>query len=110
MLDRVKDDGIDVSPWVRDVVVVALWLPLIFVLLGIGIGILGIGVRTALHGDLPALGGFAGAVDPTLAVLGAAGAIGYVYLILANATLGTDNVEAAQDQAQEIEDDLTDGN
>jgi len=95
-----------VSPRVRDAVVVLLWTPIILILLGIGVGgcvaLVGIGYSLATSGRVPDLGGLAGAVDPTLAVAAVLGAVGYLYLILANETFGTDTVEAAQEQAEDI--------
>jgi hypothetical protein len=101
-----------VSPRVRDAVVVLLWAPVVLILLGIGIGgfvaLVGVGYSLATSGRVPDLGGLAGAVDPTLVAVAILGAIGYLYLILANETFGTETVEAAQEQAEDIKGEVED--
>lgn len=101
--------NISIDPRVRDAIVILLWAPVVLILLGIGVGafiaIIGIGYTLATSGSAPDLGGLAGAVDPTLVAVATLGAIGYLYLILANETFGEDTVEAAQEQAKDIKDE-----
>lgn len=89
--------NIDVDPQVRNGIVIALWLPLVLVLLAIGIGAVGIAARLAASGDVPV-----GEIPVGETELVAAGAaLAWLYLTLLNATLGTETVEAAQGQLQE---------
>ena len=103
------DNG-TVSPTVRDAIVTALWLPLIIILWGLAIGlataVVGVGYALATSGTVPDLGWLAGAIDPTLVALAIAAGVGYLYLMLANETFGTATVEAAQDQAEDIADEV----
>lgn len=105
------DDNGTVSPTVRDAIVAFLWAPVIIILwglaLGIALGVGGIGWTLATSGRVPDVGGLTSAVDPTLLALGIAGGVGYLYLMLANETFGTDTVEAAQEQAEDLEDDVS---
>lgn len=109
--------NIAVHPRVRDAIVILLWAPVVLILLGAGIGtfiaMIGVAYTLAVSGRVPEFGGLAGAVDPTLLAVAALGAVGYLYLILANETFGEDTVEAAQEQAEDIKDeaeDTMDGN
>jgi hypothetical protein len=105
-------DADTVSPTVRDAVVIALWLPPIVILVSlataIGIATVGMAWTLATSGTIPDVGGIAGTVDPTLAVVAVGGAVGYLYLILANETFGTDTVEAAADQAEQATESIDD--
>jgi len=97
-----------VSNWVQDAVVVALWIPPILVLFGISIAILGVGVRTALHGSVPDLSGLGGAVDSQLVLLALGGAIGGLYWLLARATFGGETVDESVESAGEAADQVDD--
>ena len=106
MLDKLRSPDADVSQWVTDLVVIALWTPLILVLLGLALGIVGLGVQLATGGIPPSsLAAIGTAVNPTLVVLGLAVGVGYLYLLLANETFGTETVEATTEQAQELADE-----
>jgi len=94
-----------VSPWVRDLVVLALWIPPILILVAVGIGAVGVAIQIAQGQSIP-LGSVTDALPPSMIATGAAVAVGYLYLILANETFGTETVEAAQDQAEDAQEDM----
>jgi hypothetical protein len=104
MLENVRN-SIDAHPLVRNAIIVALWLPLVLVLNGAGVALLGLAWYVARTGDVsPLIRLFAG-VD-RLAALAVGGFIAYLYLVLANATFGTEDVDAALDQAQEASEEV----
>lgn len=108
MMERFQDGGIQASQWVVNVVVMALWVPLIAVLWGAGIAVAGIGYQVAV-GEISVTGvgdALTSAINPTLALLVVGGAVGYLYLTLAVITFGEGSVEASTEQATEIADQL----
>lgn len=112
------DFGSNISQSTRDLVVKLLWIPPIIVLFAGSVAIAGVllavavfTVRWAATGAVPKVAGLAGAIDPTLLVLGAgvvAYALGRLYLALANETFGRDTMEAAAEQQAELADELED--
>lgn len=110
LLDDALDqaDDANVSNWVQDIVVIALWIPPILVLFAIAISMLGIGVRTALYGDLPDFSGAGGVLDSELALLGLGGVIIGLYWLLARATFGGKTVDDAVDSGVEAADKIDD--
>lgn len=101
LLSREKDTSVYLG--VKNALIVAFWMPVVMVLWAVGIAALGLSVRLAMYGDLPELGE-ASAIDPSLLVLGAVGALGYFYLLLANETFGSESVETAKEQADDFKD------
>jgi len=103
--DEARD--MDVRGRVRSFVVVALWLPVIIILFGVSVATTAFLVRYALFGALPDLSAAAGgAVDPSLVALGGLGALAFLYLVLARVTFGGKQVEAAQDQFEQVADEV----
>lgn len=97
----------DVNGRVRSVVVVALWLPVIILLFGVSVATTAFLVRYALFGALPDLSAVSGgAVDPSLVALSALAALAFLYLVLARVTFGGETVEAAQDQFEQVADEI----
>lgn len=99
-------DDDTVSPWVQDLVVIALWLPPIILLIGTSVAVAGLGVQLALAGEVPDLSWLTGVADPTVVALAGAGAVGYLYFVLLTQTFGADTVESATDQATDAIDDI----
>lgn len=100
-------EGSKVHPFVKNAVVVALWLPLVAVLWAIGIASVWLAYRIGRYGTLPETGSLAAALpDSQLGVLGLILAIGYLYLLISNVTFGSDAVESTTEQAQEIRDEV----
>lgn len=109
LLSRSRDSSVIVG--VKNFVVVMLWLPVLFILWGLGIGAAVLAVRTGLNLNVTQFASFNPSVDPTTGLLGAAailGAIGFLYLVLMNVTFGISTVEKTQDQAEDIKDVLDD--
>jgi len=106
-------DPSTVSPTTRDRIVMALWTPVILMLLGIGagVGLLAVAVGVfallvAVRGD--SAGMFAdvasavgGSVDVGLAVTLIVGAIVVLYVMLARETWGDEPVDKTLNQAEE---------
>jgi ABC-type proline/glycine betaine transport system permease subunit len=109
-LDRLTSEADDasVSNWVQDFVVVALWIPPILILFGIAIAILGVGVRTALYGDLPDLSGVGTALDSQTALLALGAAILGLYWLLARTTFGGETVDQSVESGVEAADQIED--
>lgn len=95
-----------VSPWVRDLVVIALWLPVIILLVGTSIAVAGLGVQVARAGTIPDLSWLTTVADPTVVVMGVGGAVGYLYYVLLTQTFGAETVEEATEQATDAIDDI----
>lgn len=103
-----------VSQATRDRIIFALWLPLILVLngaalaaVGLGIGLLGLGVRMAIRGELPDpsafgdISGIGAIAEDRMFLLGIAVAILGLYWLLANATFGSGTVQDSIQTAEE---------
>lgn len=102
--------GVEIHKSVQTLIIFLLWSPLIMVLNGAAAGaflaLTGIGLRIYQTGQIPNLEGISMPVNPTLLTLGVMAFFGFLFLILANATLGTSNVNSAFDQGQEIQDEV----
>lgn len=105
-----------VSKRVRDGIVVALWIPVVLVVCSLGLGfaiaVLGVALSVATAGTVPEMGWLTGVIDPSMVMLALGAAVwGLVrlYLMLANETFGTSTVEAAQEQADELQEDVQRG-
>ena len=106
MLDTVKQSNITVHPAVRNIVILALWGPLVVVLWSAALAVAGLAYHVARTGDVGGLARLAGAVDPTVAVIVGGAVAAYLYLALAIATFGeevvNDTTETATDVAEEV--------
>lgn len=96
------DDDRTVHPHVRDAVVLALWIPPILILIAIGLAAVGLAWQIVQGRPVP-LGDVGDAVPPSLLVSGAVVAVGYLYLMVANETFGESTVEAATEQAEDLQ-------
>jgi hypothetical protein len=103
------DNDSTVSPLVRDVVVFALWIPPILILIAIGVAAIGLAWQIVQGKSVP-VDVLTDAVPPSILVTGAVVAVGYLYLMLANETFGTETVEDTLDQAQETADKVQNDN
>ena len=98
-----RGTGSQAHPWVKNIIILLLAGPPLLLLWSVGVAAVGIGYRTARYGTLPDLSGVAGVLSSDLAILAVAAALGYLYLIWANVVFGTSTVEAAKDQAEDIQ-------
>lgn len=105
--DRLPDTGIgedsQAHPWVKNLIILLMAGPPIMLLWSVGVAAVGIAYRTARYGSLPDLSGVAGVLSSDIALLAVAGSIGYLYLIWANVVFGTSTVEAAKEQAEDLQ-------
>lgn len=106
--DRLPDRRTEsqAHPAVRNLILLLLAVPPLLVLWGIGIAAVGVGYRMARYGALPELTGLSSVLSSEVTLLAVAAAIGYIYLIWANAVFGTRMVDAAKDQAEDIKDEV----
>lgn len=93
----------NVLVWVKNLIVILLWIPPLMLLWAVGIAALGVGYRLALHGDLPQVEGILQTLDSDIMLLAFAGAIGYLYLVLANVTFGERVMTTATEQAEGLQ-------
>lgn len=109
MSSYVPDTSGSVHPWVKNFVVFFLWLPLVTVVVSLGLSaslaLIGIGLRIFETGQVPDV---TTPFNPTLIAMGLAAFFGALYLLLANVTFGTGNVEATMEQAQEVKEEADD--
>jgi hypothetical protein len=96
---REKAAQSQVSPRIKNAIVLLAWLPPLVVLWGVAIAIFGTGIRYARYGTLPDLSGVGSVLDSQLAVVGALGVILAFYWLLSVATFGGDTVETATETA-----------
>jgi hypothetical protein len=98
---REKGRDIQVHPYVQNAIILAIGAPPIMVLWSAGIGALGLAFNLATSGTVPNVAA-PGLASSDTALLGVAAAVGYLYLIWANAVFGESTVEAGMDQADEL--------
>ena len=114
LLDTVGEDR-EVVRGVKNLVVLGLWLPVLFILNGIGLAVLVglpvLAVRTALTADAETLETAGGAVSGDLVLAALAIGVGFIYLTLIRATFGDERTDASVDTLREVADDtpLPDG-
>jgi len=109
LLKQSKDSSVLVG--VKNTIIFLLWVPVIALMWGLGIGA-GVGVcfflyRFGRYGDLSMVSSALSGIDTTgsIIIVGAVlGAIGFLYLVLTNATLGSKNVNESLEQSEEITD------
>lgn len=98
-----------VSQRVTDAVVALGWLWVFSLLFALPIGIYIAIYNVWRTGTVPDIGVFAAAINPGFVVLGAAAAVGGLVLLLANATFGSATVDTTLEQAQDLRDEVDDG-
>jgi len=107
---RERAQNTQVDQWVVNWVVVIALAPILMVLLGVGIGALGLGLRTALTGDVSALPD-AGALTSDPVIYALLAGIGGFYWIILHLLAGSETIRESVETAQEAKDaadDLTD--
>jgi ABC-type dipeptide/oligopeptide/nickel transport system permease component len=92
-----------VSQRVTNAVVLVGWLWVYSLLFAVPVGIYVVLFNVYQTETVPDLSAMAGAVNPGFLLLGAAVALAGFVLILSNSTFGRQNVDAAIDQSQEIQ-------
>lgn len=99
--DRVQDTQAD--QWVVNMVVLGALAPILMVLVGVGIGVLGLGIRTALTGDVSALPS-SGALASDPVIYGILAGLGGFYWIILNLLAGPETISESVDNAEEVSD------
>lgn len=98
-----NDEGVYIA--VKNIVVVALWLPILIMMWGGAIGFGFIAYRFGRYGEIPDIAGALGGIDPLIAV-GAVGGVLYIlYNSLLQETFGSKTVDNAEESATEVLDD-----
>jgi len=101
-------EDVQLTRQTRQAIIVALWLPVVIVLFGASVAFAIGAYRVARYAPVPTEG-FGGAIDPSLAAVAVAGAVGFLYLALTRATLGGDvvdeSLETIEKYREELEDD-----
>jgi hypothetical protein len=102
-------EDVQVTRKTRQAIIVALWLPVVIVLFGASVAFAIGAYRVARYAPVPTEG-FGGAIDPSLAAVAVAGAVGFLYLALTRATLGGDVVDESLETIEQYREEYEDDN
>lgn len=108
MIDRLfrEDDDGTALEIVQNLVIIALWTPLIIVLWGAAIALAIFLYRSAIHGDTGDLAAAAEFLGSDVAMVALVVGLGWLYLMLTTATFGKNIVSDTTQEATEIREEL----
>ena len=108
-LEPVGRDGVEVARGAKNLVVLALWAPVVIILNGLAAALAIGAVRAAYLGEPADMAGALGSVDGGQAVLVAAAGLALLYYSLAKATFGDERVSGSVDELAEARDGVEGG-